>query len=198
MPYEIIDNPPAFTPAEQSDARWNEAKQQLPLGTTLSGKIFARAPFGVFYDAGVGFPVLMEILDLDTHNPGGLRFPGDYPALNSVISGEVSGFRENNRQIQVVKDYAALINPDLAERLRYQEEGRLPDHPLISIHPKVRLGFACLIGTQISVIDVLDWLAGSLSIDSTIAAFPGLTMAMVSACLQYAADREKHVRPAGW
>ena len=125
-------------------------------------------------------------------------FPEDYPALNSVMTGEVAGFRDDNRQVEVVKDYEALINPDLSERLRYQEEGRLPEHPLIAIHPKVRLGYACLIGTQISVIDVLDSLAGSLSIDSTIETFPGLNKAMIQACLQYASDREKHVRPSGW
>jgi uncharacterized protein (DUF433 family) len=198
MAFEIIDNPPVFTPADHSDVRWNEVKQQILLGTSLSGKIFARAHFGVFYDAGVGFPVLMEISSFATNKQGGMVFPDDYPALNSIMTGQVVGFRDNNRQIEVVKDYNALINPDLFERLRYQEEGRLPEHPLISIHPKVRLGYACLIGTQISVIDVLDSLAGSISIESTIEAFPGLNKAMIRACLQYASDHEKQVRPAGW
>ncbi|MBH8568912.1 DUF433 domain-containing protein [Microvirga sp. STS02] len=140
----------------------------------------------------------MRVTDFGLAKPGGMVFPDDYPALESVMQGEVVGFDDSNRQVVVVKDYNALVNPDLSERLRFQEEGQVPEHPLISIHPKVRLGYACLIGTQISVIDVLDWLAGSLSIESTLQAFPGLTKSMIRACLQYASDREKHVRPAGW
>ena len=200
MAFEIIDNPPfALVSREAHRAdEWKQLKQQLLLGTVLSGKIFARAHFGVFFDAGVGFPALMEIGSFIILKEGPTIFPDDYPELNSVMTGEIVGFRDNNRQIEVVKDYNALINPDISGRLRYQEEGRLPEHPLISIHPKVRLGYACLIGTQISVIDVLDGLSGSVSIESTIEAFPGLNKAMIRACLQYVSDREKQVRPAGW
>ncbi|MDO7876985.1 DUF433 domain-containing protein [Hymenobacter sp. ASUV-10] len=189
-----FNGPSSETSAERA-IRWEGLKQQVSPGTPVSGRVFIQAPFGVFFDAGLGFSLLLEILDFGFP---GIIFPDDYPALDSIITGEVAGFRDDNKQIAVVKDYAAIFNPDLSERLRYQEEGRLPDHPLISIHPKVRLGYACLIGTSISVIDVLDHLAGSLSFDSAISTFPGLTKQMIRACLQYASDREKHIRPAGW
>jgi hypothetical protein len=103
MAFEIIDNPP-FTLASREAHKaveWKQLKHQLPLGTVLTGKIFARAHFGVFFDAGVGFPVIMEIDSFIIPKEGPTIFPDDYPELNSIMTGEIVGFRDNNQQIDV-------------------------------------------------------------------------------------------------
>ncbi|MGI4835381.1 MAG: hypothetical protein ACRYFK_18160 [Janthinobacterium lividum] len=86
---------------------WEHLKQELPLGAPLSGRIFARTHFGVFYDAGVGFPIRINVTDFGKPE-GGLVFPDDYPALASIISGEVSGFEDRSggrQQIVTVRNY---------------------------------------------------------------------------------------------
>ncbi|MGI4762592.1 MAG: hypothetical protein ACRYF0_17920 [Janthinobacterium lividum] len=74
-------------------------KKEVPLGTILSGSIYARMPFGVFYDAGVGFPVLLQVTEF---GKPGMNFPNDYPELDSAISGRLAGFSDDNRQVRVV------------------------------------------------------------------------------------------------
>ena len=104
--WEFVPNPPfTFDPIareQQPVADWEQRKQQLPLGTVLTGKVFARTYFGVFFDAGVGFPVLMRVLEFGRPE-GGTRFPEDYPPLDSVISGVLCGFNNNLRQVDVTK-----------------------------------------------------------------------------------------------
>jgi len=120
MNWKIIDNPPfaesLFT--DQKTAAWEALKQQMPLGTKLTGPVYIQAPFGVFYDAGLGFPVLINVTDFGKPE-GGMIFPEDYPPLGSSMSGEVRGFDENNRQIRVVR---FVIPPTYAEQF-----GRAPD-----------------------------------------------------------------------
>ncbi|WP_210518665.1 DUF433 domain-containing protein [Hymenobacter terricola] len=59
-----------------------------------------------------------------------------------------------------------------------------PDHPLIGIDPEIRFGRACIIGTRISVDDVLGWLGNADIIED----FPELDEDLIRACLRYAAD----------
>ncbi|MBD2770332.1 DUF433 domain-containing protein [Hymenobacter sp. BT664] len=68
------------------------------------------------------------------------------------------------------------------------------DHPLIGIDPEVRFGRACLIGTRISVDDVLGWLGNGMSNAEIIEDFPELDEGLIRACLRYAADRQRHTR----
>ncbi len=65
--------------------------------------------------------------------------------------------------------------------------------PYIGIDPEIRSGKPCVKGTRISVFDVLDYLAGGMSIDEILVDFPQLTRNSVLACLAYAADRERLV-----
>ncbi len=67
-------------------------------------------------------------------------------------------------------------------------------HPLIGIDPEIRFGRACLIGTRISVDDVLGWLGNGMSISDIIEDFPELSEELIRACLRYAADRQRHTR----
>nr|WP_071891408.1 DUF433 domain-containing protein [Hymenobacter sp. PAMC 26628] len=61
-------------------------------------------------------------------------------------------------------------------------------HPLISIDPEVRFGRACIVGTRISVEDVLGWLGNGMSVEEVLRDFPQLTEEQVRACLRYAAN----------
>ncbi|HAL83823.1 MAG TPA: hypothetical protein DCO83_17590 [Mucilaginibacter sp.] len=55
----------------------------------------------------------------------------------------------------------------------------------IEINPEKRFGKPIIIGTRISVYDVLSWLAEGLSIDDILSDFPELTEEQIKACLSY-------------
>lgn len=55
----------------------------------------------------------------------------------------------------------------------------------IEINPEVRFGKPMLIGTRITVYDVLNWLANGMSFDEIIDDFPELTENHIKACLSY-------------
>lgn len=121
MNHEIIPDPP-FADSLQShraDA-WKLVKRQLLVGTILTGKIYYRAPYGVFFDAGVGFPVLIEVPEFGKPE-GGMIFPEDYPAIGSLISGEIVGFRDETRQIVVVKTGNLLFYQQLSRNMGADE-----------------------------------------------------------------------------
>jgi uncharacterized protein (DUF433 family) len=65
---------------------------------------------------------------------------------------------------------------------------------IITVEPGKRSGQPCIRGLRITVQDVLDYLAGGMSIDEILADFPDLTVDDVRACLAYAADRERRLR----
>jgi ribosomal protein S1 len=63
----VTDELERLFPGHQSDARaaaWEEAKQHLHIGMPVTGTVVARRPFGAFVDIGVGFPVLLEIIEI--------------------------------------------------------------------------------------------------------------------------------------
>ncbi|AMJ66683.1 hypothetical protein AXW84_15535 [Hymenobacter sp. PAMC 26628] len=105
--------------SHRADA-WELVKQQLLVGTILTGKIYYRAPYGVFFDAGVGFPVLIEVPEFGKPE-GGMVFSEDYPALGSLISGEIAGFRDEMRQIVVVKIGNLLFYQQLSRTMGLDE-----------------------------------------------------------------------------
>jgi uncharacterized protein (DUF433 family) len=61
----------------------------------------------------------------------------------------------------------------------------------ITIDSAVRFGKPCIRGTRISVGDILEYLAGSMSEDQILADFPQLVRDDIRACLTYAAERER-------
>ena len=67
----------------------------------------------------------------------------------------------------------------------------------ITIDPTIRSGKPCIRGMRITVGDVLEYLAGGMSIPEILADFPYLTEEDIRACLAFAADRERplHVIP---
>lgn len=64
-------------------------------------------------------------------------------------------------------------------------------HDIITIEPGKRSGKPCIRGLRITVYDVLDWLAAGMSRDEIIDDFPELNADDITACLLFAADRER-------
>jgi uncharacterized protein (DUF433 family) len=65
---------------------------------------------------------------------------------------------------------------------------------IITINSEKRFGRPCVRDTRISVFDVLGWLASGMSPTKILNDFPELTYEDISACLSFAADRERRIR----
>ncbi|NLT70434.1 MAG: DUF433 domain-containing protein [Verrucomicrobiaceae bacterium] len=68
---------------------------------------------------------------------------------------------------------------------------------IITIEPGKRSGKPSIRGMRITVIDVLEYLAGGMSIPEILADFPELTEEDVRACFAFAADRERRLAVIG-
>jgi uncharacterized protein (DUF433 family) len=66
----------------------------------------------------------------------------------------------------------------------------------ITINSELRFGKPTIIGTRITVFDVLNWLANGMTINEIIEDFPELNENQIKACLYYAADREHKIQIA--
>ena len=62
---------------------------------------------------------------------------------------------------------------------------------LITIDPAIRSGKPCIRGMRITVGDVLEYLAGGMSIPVILEDFPYLTKEDIRACLAFAADSKR-------
>ena len=83
---------------------------------------------------------------------------------------------------------------------RSSGRGHFPDmeyRHIITIEPGKRSGKPCIRGMRITVTDVLDYLAGGMSIPQILADFPELTEEDIRACLAFAADRERRLAVIG-
>ena len=67
---------------------------------------------------------------------------------------------------------------------------------IIRINPEKRFGKPFVRNTRITVFDVLGWLASGMSKTEILEDFPELTEEDISACLSYAADKERKIRIA--
>ncbi|MBI3822665.1 MAG: DUF433 domain-containing protein [Planctomycetes bacterium] len=59
----------------------------------------------------------------------------------------------------------------------------------ITMEPGKRGGQPCIRGMRITVRDVLEYLAGGMSVDEVLLDFPELTVDDIRACLTYAANQ---------
>jgi uncharacterized protein (DUF433 family) len=66
----------------------------------------------------------------------------------------------------------------------------------IAIASEIRFGKPTIIGTRITVFDVLNWMANGMTINDIIEDFPELNEIQIKACLLYAADREHKIQIA--
>lgn len=69
---------------------------------------------------------------------------------------------------------------------------RFEDH--IAVTPGVRSGKPCIVGTRITVYDILEYLAGGMTEEQILADFPGLKREHIRAALAFAAARERRER----
>ena len=60
----------------------------------------------------------------------------------------------------------------------------------IALDPEIRFGKPCVIGTRISVQDILGWLAAGMRFEEIIVDFPELDMEKIRAALAFASYRE--------
>lgn len=58
---------------------------------------------------------------------------------------------------------------------------------LITVEPGKRSGQPCIRGMRITVRDVLEYLAGGMTVEELLTDFPELTIEDIRACLAYAA-----------
>ncbi len=63
----------------------------------------------------------------------------------------------------------------------------------ISANPEIRGGKPCVVGTRITVYDVLEYLAGGMTEQQIVEDFPSLKLEHIRACLAFAADRERRL-----
>ena len=64
---------------------------------------------------------------------------------------------------------------------------------VITIEPDKRGGKPCILGMRITVYEVLEYLASGMTREQIVRDFPYLTDDDIKACLEYAADRERHL-----
>lgn len=64
----------------------------------------------------------------------------------------------------------------------------------ISINPEIRFGKPCIIGTRVSVSDVLQWLASGMTNIEILEDYPSLKEEHIKACLAFAANRELYLK----
>lgn len=60
----------------------------------------------------------------------------------------------------------------------------------ITLNRNIRFGKPTVIGTRITVSDVLNWLSEGISVENIIENFPQLNKEQINACLKYAATKE--------
>ncbi len=64
---------------------------------------------------------------------------------------------------------------------------------IITIDPSRRAGKPCVRDLRITVYDVLDYLAGGMTVEGILSDHPDLTDEDIRACLAFAADRERRL-----
>jgi uncharacterized protein (DUF433 family) len=63
----------------------------------------------------------------------------------------------------------------------------------ITLNPEIRSGKPVIRGTRITVVDILEYLAGGMSPEEIVADFPSLEEADIRAALAFAAERERRL-----
>lgn len=93
----------------QTQQEWEVAKTTLQCGVEVSGKVVARAPFGIFLDIGAGFPALIRVVDLRNADVTAYTSMEMYPAVGSQATGIIIGFNDRNRQIELTQQERTRI-----------------------------------------------------------------------------------------
>jgi uncharacterized protein (DUF433 family) len=67
-------------------------------------------------------------------------------------------------------------------------------HKFITFEPSKRSGQPCIRGMRITVYDVLEYVAGGMSVDEVLDDFPELTRDDIRACFAFSADVGRRIR----
>ncbi|MBX9583911.1 MAG: DUF433 domain-containing protein [Gemmataceae bacterium] len=68
---------------------------------------------------------------------------------------------------------------------------------ILTVEPDKRSGQVCIRGIRMTVLDVLEYLGGGMTVDEVLEDFPNLTREDIQACLAYAADTLRRLRDSG-
>jgi hypothetical protein len=73
----------------QSGSEGPLIKERLNVGQMVSGRVIARAPFGVWLDIGVGRPALLLVVNM---NDAGVQpiAAQDYPPKGAIVDARIS------------------------------------------------------------------------------------------------------------
>ena len=67
-------------------------------------------------------------------------------------------------------------------------------HKIITIEPGKRSGQPCIRGMRITVYDILEYLAGGMTVAEVLHDFPYLTREDILACFAFAAEPKRRIR----
>ena len=79
--------------------KWNNAKAEIKVGTTVDCCIVQHAPFGVLVTLGTSG--LIGIIERVRMHQDGFRTPDDFPPIGSQAKATVLGFRDWSKQIEL-------------------------------------------------------------------------------------------------
>ncbi len=84
------------------DDEWEIIKNKYQIGDKITGKVIAKAPFGAWVDIEVGFPALLEIIDIKDLKPTKYQ-ADDWCPEDSLIEAKIAGFIDRRKQIYLTQ-----------------------------------------------------------------------------------------------
>lgn len=94
---------------------------------------------------------------------------------------------------EVIEELPDLEPGDIEASLRSQLKDEMNEswRSRITTDPRIRGGQPCVRGMRITVKDILEYLAGGMTLDELLADFPELTVEDVPVCLEFAASQPR-------
>jgi hypothetical protein len=84
--------------AEAAADRWRETVEALPAGSTVTGTVIGRQPFGVFVEIA-GTPGAVGLAEITS-----MPREAALPSLNTIVQGTVIGFTQHNHVVKLRPD----------------------------------------------------------------------------------------------
>jgi len=79
--------------AALEEEEWKTLKQRLQTGQEVKGVVIAKAQFGAWIDIGVGFPALLEIIEMADLTLEKYR-TDDWCPIGSEVKAKIAGFTD--------------------------------------------------------------------------------------------------------
>jgi ribosomal protein S1 len=84
--------------AAETEKEWAAVKQRITVGDSVTGIVFAKAPYGAWLDVGVGFPALLEIICIAGMTRERYR-ADDWCPFGTEVTARVGSFNDSSHQI---------------------------------------------------------------------------------------------------